>query len=53
MRNNFSEDYQQFGPAPSKIFDSPLLGRKGLKNVIKNVKFLVCPERPHVSGWSW
>jgi len=33
MRNNFSEDYPQFGHALSKSFASPVLGRKSLRNI--------------------
>ena len=33
MSNNFSENYMQFGYAPSKIFASPVLSRESSKNI--------------------
>jgi hypothetical protein len=41
MQNNFSENYPQFGRAPSKMFASPALGGKCLRNIgLKNGKLL-------------
>jgi hypothetical protein len=33
VRKDFSEDYPQFGQVPSKIFASPVLGRKYLRSI--------------------
>jgi hypothetical protein len=54
-RKNFTEDYTQFGHAPSKIFADPVLGLKSLQNVcLKGPKLLAAPVgRPLLSGRPW
>jgi hypothetical protein len=33
MQKNFSKNYPEFGYVPSKIFTSPVLGQKNVKNI--------------------
>jgi hypothetical protein len=51
---NVSANYSQSGHAPSKLFASPVIGRKTLKNIgLKDAKLLVCSGCPRVSGRPW
>jgi hypothetical protein len=44
-RKNFSEYYPKFGYAASKIFASPVVGRKSLKNAgLKRRQIISQPE---------
>ena len=54
MQKNFSENYQQFGYAPSKNFASPVLSKKCSKSIsFKGLKLLTCLGSPQVSDWAW
>ena len=49
-RNNLSENYPQFEPAPSEMFAGPVLGGKGFEECnFKGPKLLACLGRPRVS----
>jgi len=51
IRKNFSENYLQFGHAPSESSTSPSVGWESLKNIgVKGRQILAYPGRPCVSG---
>jgi len=51
MRNYFSEDYPPFAHAPSKIFASPVLGRRSLNNVgFRSHQIINLPGAPTSHG---
>jgi len=51
MRKNFSENFPQFGHSSSENLDSPVLGRKNLKNTgFSGPQIITCPGRLLFSG---
>jgi len=51
MRKSFSKNFPQIGHSFSENFDSPLLGRKNLKNTGFNGRQIItCPGRLHFLG---
>ena len=54
LQKNFSENYLQFGHAPSESSTSPSIGWESLKNIgVKGRQILAYPVRPRVSGRRW
>jgi hypothetical protein len=54
IQKDFSENYLQFGHAPSETFTSPFVGWGSSKNIgVKGRQILAYPGRPCVSGPRW
>lgn len=54
IRKNFSENYLQFGHAPSESSTSPSVGWESLKDIgVKGRQILAYPGRPRISGRRW
>jgi hypothetical protein len=51
MRQNFPQNYLQFGHANSESSTSTVVGWESLKNIgMKGCQILACPGYPRVSG---